>query len=116
MNNSCPRCGAAFARVRRSFVGRALFRKVQICSACGYREREWRVPFASEAAFVFSRYTRCIECGGYRVRRLSERDHIDRMSAHPLSLVFGVVLAPINHCSPCRLQYRDWRGIRSSDT
>ena len=63
-----------------------------------------------DAAFVFSRYTRCIDCGGYRVRAARprpNRPHVRR----PLSLLFGVTLAPIYHCSPCRLQYHDWRGI-----
>jgi hypothetical protein len=60
---------------------------------------------------VFSRYTRCVQCGSTRVRRLPERDRIDRMSSHPLSVLLGLTFAPIYHCNPCRLQYRDWRKI-----
>jgi hypothetical protein len=90
---------------------RLTFRKVLRCAACRYRARQLRVPFESELTFVFSRHTRCIRCGSARVRRLSDRDRIDSMSSHPLSLLLALTFAPIHHCSPCRLQYRDWRGV-----
>jgi hypothetical protein len=112
MSNACPRCGTTkLERVHRSVAGRLLFRKVLQCGQCGFRAREWRVPFESTAAFVFSRYTRCIDCGSYRVRRMPSRDQIDRMTNRPLSLVFALTFAPIYHCGPCRLQYHDWRAV-----
>ena len=72
--------------------------------------REWRVPFESLQSYVRAKHTRCIQCGNPRVRQLPGRDGIDRMSKHPLSLLAAVLLAPIYHCNPCRLQYHDWRG------
>jgi hypothetical protein len=76
--------------------------------------REWRKPFEATRTFAFSRCTRCIECGSARVRQLESRDRIDRMSRHPASLLMALTLAPIYHCSPCRLQYRDWRPVDRS--
>jgi hypothetical protein len=98
-------------RVRRSLVSRAIFRRVLHCGACGHHVRQWRKPFEATRTFVFSRHTRCVQCGSSRVRRLPERDRIDRMSTHPVSLLLALTAAPIYHCNPCRLQYRDWRSI-----
>ncbi|MGC4081145.1 MAG: hypothetical protein QM736_03280 [Vicinamibacterales bacterium] len=115
MPSLCPKCNdPALERVRRSLVERLLFRKVLVCAKCGFRKRERRVPFEAELAFVTASHTRCIECGSVRVRRLSRRDGIDRMSAHPLSVLAGLVRAPIYHCNPCRLQYHDWRPLEPS--
>jgi uncharacterized protein with PIN domain len=114
MQTSCPRCGAPLERTPRSLVGRALFRKVQLCKKCGYRLREWRVPFEAALTFMLSRYSRCIQCGSYKVRRLTGRDEIDRVSVHPLSMLVGLTLAPFYHCNPCRLQYHDWRAVHPS--
>jgi hypothetical protein len=68
------------------------------------------VPFEATLTFVLSRHSRCIQCGSYKVRRLNGRDEIDRVSAHPLSMLLGLTLAPFYHCNPCRLQYHDWRS------
>ena len=114
MQTSCPRCGASLDRVPRSLAGRVLFRKVQLCAKCGFRRREWRVPFETALTFTLSRYSRCIQCGSCKVRKLQERDHIDRVSAHPLSMLLGLTMAPLYHCNPCRLQYHDWRPAHPS--
>lgn len=114
MQNTCPRCGASMDRVPRSLAGRAFFRRVLACSKCGVRQRQWRVPFESALTFLVSRYSRCIQCGGYKVRRLQGRDLIDRVSPHPLSVLLALTLAPYYHCNPCRLQYHDWRAVHPS--
>ena len=103
------------ARVHRSLVGRAMFRKVLACSACGYRARTWRLPFEKTATFVFARHSRCIRCGSYRVKRLRGRDRIDSRSTHPISVLLSLTLAPFYHCNPCRLQYHDWRPVQPSE-
>ncbi len=112
MQTSCPRCGAPLERTPRSVVGRALFRRVQLCRKCGYQLREWRVPLEATLTFILSRYSRCIQCGSYKVRRLNGRDEIDRVSVHPFSMLIALTLAPFYHCNPCRLQYHDWRTVR----
>ena len=111
MSTPCPRCGKPLERVRRSLAGRLLFRRVLRCPACGFQVRSWRRPFEATRTFAFSRYTHCVQCGSPRVRKLPARDRIDRMSFHPLSVLLALTFAPIYHCNPCRLQYRDWRGI-----
>ena len=84
------------------------------CGRCGYRARAWRIPFEKTATFVFARYSRCIQCGSYKVRRLSGRDRIDPSSTHPVSVLLALTRAPFYHCNPCRLQYRDWRPVHPS--
>jgi uncharacterized protein with PIN domain len=111
MSNSCPNCGALLERVPRSFIGRLFFRRIRQCPKCHQTVRERRIPFEDAFRFIFSRWTRCIRCGGYRVQRIRQRDMIDRMSFHPLSRLMAVTFAPIYHCHLCRLQYRDWRGL-----
>ncbi len=114
MQTPCPRCGATLERTPRSLAGRVLFRRVLLCQKCGYRQRHWRVPFEASLTFLVSRYSRCIQCGSYRVRRLNARDQIDRVSAHPLSMLLALTLGPFYHCNPCRLQYHDWRSVHPS--
>ncbi|MFN7916254.1 MAG: hypothetical protein U0Q55_13015 [Vicinamibacterales bacterium] len=115
MPPACPNCAAGILeRVPRSFVERFLYRKVLQCGKCGFRTRERRVPFEAEIEFATAAHTRCIQCGNLRVRRLPKRDMIDRMSTHPISLLAGLVRAPIYHCNPCRLQYHDWRPVHPS--
>lgn len=108
----CPKCtSGALERVPRSLVERFVYRRVLVCRKCGYRKPVRRMPFESETAFLVSAHTRCIQCGNLRVRRLPKRDMIDRMSAHPISVLAGLMRAPIYHCNPCRLQYHDWRPL-----
>jgi hypothetical protein len=61
--------------------------------------------------FILSRHTRCVRCGRTSVKRLRERDGVDRVSRNAVSLVFSLVGAPIHHCGGCRLQYYDCRPI-----
>jgi hypothetical protein len=61
------------------------------------------------AAFLFSRYSHCIQCGSARVHRLTKRDRVDSMSHHPFSVLQHITGAPVNKCIACRLQYHDWR-------
>ncbi len=109
MSLPCLTCGGASVRHRRSLVERLFVRTVRICERCGSREREFRRPFESAREFLFARHTRCIDCGTSKVRRLSTRDHIDRMSRRPYSMLIALTGAPIYYCSGCRLQYHDWR-------
>lgn len=98
------------SRVQRVGIQRLLYRRVLQCPSCGFSHALRRLPFAALTSFLLSWHTRCIQCGNKGVRRLSERDHIDAMSYHPISVLLGLFLAPIYHCNHCRLQYRDFRG------
>ena len=106
---ACPRCHRSLVRTTRTIAQRVFYRRLLHCAACGFEAPDWRLPFKATLRFLFSTHTRCVECGTTRVRRLPARDRIDRMSRHPLSLLGGLLFAPIYHCGRCRLQYRDWR-------
>jgi hypothetical protein len=43
------------------------------------------------------------------LRRLAERDHIDHMYRHPLSLLQRLLGGKLYHCRYCRIQFYDWR-------
>lgn len=111
MSATCPRCSLPLDRQRRTPIERILFRKLWQCRSCGTRIHVWRIPFEATRAFVSTRHTSCIMCGNIRVRRIPVRDRIDAMSAHPLSVLLGLLGAPIYHCNACRHQYHDWRSL-----
>lgn len=73
-------------------------------------------PQCKEVRKIARRYTyylsdeaRCPLCGTYRLRLLAERDHIDRMSHNPLSLLQRMMGGHLYHCRYCRLQFYDRR-------
>ncbi len=111
MSATCPECSLPLDRQRRTSIERVLYRRLWVCRSCGARVHVWRIPFEATWAFVSTRHTSCIMCGNTRVRRIPVRDRIDAMSAHPLSMLFGLMGAPIYHCNACRHQYRDWRSL-----
>jgi hypothetical protein len=114
MSLLCTVCGGSLERAPRTWLERLAAARVFACSACRARARVWRVlPFVSIVRFLSSRTSQCIQCGGSRVRSLAVRDGLDRTSRHPISLLLSLVCAPICHCNMCRLQYRDWRPVRS---
>jgi hypothetical protein len=112
---ACPRCHRSLTRTTRTWLQRLLYRRLLCCAACGFEVPDRRLPFKASLRFLASSHSRCIECGTTRVRRLPARDSIDRMSRHPLSLLFGLTFAPIYHCGRCRLQYRDWRRAPAAE-
>ena len=113
MSAICPKCSSPLDRQRRSSVERVLYRKLWVCRSCGTRVHAWRIPLEATWLFLSTRYTSCIMCGNTRVRRIPARDRIDAMSAHPVSMLFGLAGAPIYHCNACRHQYHDWRPLRA---
>lgn len=106
----CPTCTFPLERQHRSIVGRLVFRRLWVCRACGRFFPEYRKPFERTCAYLLSRHTRCLSCGSARVRRLTTRDRIDRMSRHPFSLLSAITGGSIYHCNVCRFQYHDWRS------
>jgi hypothetical protein len=45
------------------------------------------------------------------LRQLSRRDHIERISWHPLNLLQGLLGGHLYYCARCRLQFYDWRHL-----
>jgi hypothetical protein len=79
------------------------------CPKCNRRVGAYHNFLYSHVRFLFARHSRCIRCGSEAVQRLKKRDKVDGFSHNPLALVQAVTGAPVNRCSPCRLQFFDWR-------
>jgi hypothetical protein len=108
----CAHCGKHLVRAHRTPFQRLVFEDVFQCTKCGYRLERWRPIARVQVTFIFSRYSHCVQCGTSKVHRLTKRDRVDSISTNVLSLLFGFSGAPLNKCTACRLQYRDWRSAR----
>jgi hypothetical protein len=113
----CPGCASKMVRAHRRLLEKAVYSDAFVCSRCKLR-LGWYHPFLfsllKQFRFVFSCYARCVRCGKQEsVSRLEKRDYIDSVSKHPLALFQRLLGAPINRCSPCRLQFYDWRPTRA---
>jgi hypothetical protein len=60
---------------------------------------------------LFQRYTHCPQCGTSRLTKRAKFDLIDRQSKNLLRRILALFDAPIYHCTFCRLQFRDYRGL-----
>ena len=92
---------------------RIAYAEVTKCLACGERVSRVHPSVSSVLHFVFSRYTRCVQCGNYNVRRLATRDRVDAMSRSVFSWMFRLTGGQLHKCDACRLQYFDWRAKQS---
>jgi DNA-directed RNA polymerase subunit RPC12/RpoP len=99
-------------RVHRTPFEKIVWSDMFECAECGHRAGTYYNALYANSRFLFSRYSRCIRCGSEAVQRLAKRDKVDGFSQHPLALIQAVVGAPVNRCSPCRLQFFDWRKPR----
>ena len=102
-------CGRGLIRMHRSVLQRLLYSGAYRCKGCGrksFRMQRW--IFATYHS-VFCGHSRCVNCGGNRVHRVSKRDRIDSLSRHPLSILLGLFFAPLVKCPSCRLQFHDFR-------
>lgn len=110
----CPACGNHASRIHRRGIQRLVYSDLYRCDHCGRVISRARAPFPATLDFVFSTHTRCIRCGTYDVHRQPVFDPVDSVSSHLLSWLWRVTFAPRNKCDRCRLQYFDWRPVRSS--
>ena len=108
----CSRCGKRLVRVHRSALEKLLWSEMYQCSDCNHREGSYHRHLYAHWRFLFSCHSRCIRCGSEAVQRLKKRDKVDGFSQNPLALMQVLVGAPVNRCSPCRLQFFDWRKPR----
>lgn len=108
----CPSCAHSLTRARRRPLERLLFGETFLCSKCGHRSAHLYPGLAVRLTFVFSRFTRCVQCGSTRVQRTASRHLVDAPSRNLFSRLLGLTGAPLNKCSSCRVHYRDWRTPR----
>ena len=106
--HSCPHCHKRLVRVHRGMLHKLFYTDMYICSGCTRRVGLWR----STLIFLFSRHSRCIQCGSHAVHRVAKWDRVDRFTRNLLGLAQSLVGAPIFRCGGCRLQYLDWRHAR----
>lgn len=99
----CPVCAGLGKRRPRSFVERLFTRAKLRCSSCN-AVWYWR-------RYFFQKHAQCPECGTSRLSKLRKYDKIDRISESVLRRSLALFGASIYHCTFCRLQFRDYRGL-----
>jgi hypothetical protein len=109
---TCPHCKKHLSRVHRRQWERFLYSDIYVCNGCARRVGSFYRPLYIHGRFLFSRYSRCIQCGSEDVQRLKKRDKVDSFATHPLAWVQLLLGAPVNRCGACRLQFFDWRKPR----
>jgi len=108
----CPVCKKRLVRVHRTALEKLWYSDMYSCSECEKRSGAFHRGLYATVRFIFSRYSHCIRCGSDAVQRLAKRDKVDGFSNHPLAWAQVILGAPVNRCSPCRLQFFDWRKPR----
>ena len=108
---TCPHCRKRLLRVRRTLFEKLLHSDMYACSGCRRRIGARR----SSLVFLFSKYARCIQCGSSStIAQLAKPDRVDHFTTNRWGLVQGLFGAPVYRCSPCRIQFYDWRRLRQS--
>ena len=102
----CDICGGPLVRRPRGAWRRIIARASYCCERCGDKSYFYRPFFA-----LFQRYSVCPICHNPRLRVLARRDHIDRRTINPIRRMLVLVGAPLYHCTFCRFQFRDVRGL-----
>jgi DNA-directed RNA polymerase subunit RPC12/RpoP len=108
----CSRCGKRLLRVHRTVLEKWLWSDMFECPACKHREGSYHRSLYAHCRVLLSRHSRCIRCGSEGIQRLKKRDKVDGFSQNPLAILQVLIGAPVNRCSPCRLQFFDWRKPR----
>jgi hypothetical protein len=103
------RCGGHLIKIHRSAIQKLFYSELYRCSVCGQTSAILPRWLLANFYVVFSLHSRCVRCGGHDVYRLDKHDRIDSLSKHPLSVLQGLLLAPLLKCPHCRLQFHDFR-------
>ena len=106
------------ARTRRTRLQKTVYSGVYVCPRCHSRlglHYAFLHGLLVRARFMFSRYSCCVRCGSYAVHAMARRDYVDAMCKNLLGVYQLVLGAPLKRCPDCRLQYYDWRPVRSTD-
>jgi ssDNA-binding Zn-finger/Zn-ribbon topoisomerase 1 len=107
--STCPHCRKRLLRVRRTPFEKLLHSDMYSCSGCQRRVGARRPSLV----FLFSKDARCIQCGSpSTVARLSKPDKVDSFTTNWLGRAPRFFGAALCRCSPCRVQFYDWRGVK----
>lgn len=94
-------------RSHRSWWERLICAAAYRCERCQQRMRISYLAVAREA-----RHANCPKCGWNDLTVRSRPDRIDKINRNPLRLLQCLLGARLYHCSHCRLQFYDVRGLR----
>lgn len=112
--HECPHPSGCQVRVSRHWLQRIFYTEVYYCTDCGVRlgihHRYLSVLFVKNVRFIFSRYSHCVSCGSGAV---DAGGSIYLLSRNPFGWIQLLAAAPLRECSPCGLQFFDWRPARS---
>jgi hypothetical protein len=107
----CPHCRKRLLRVRRTLLEKLLNSDMYACSGCRRRIGARRPSLV----FLFSKHACCIQCGSAStIARLEKPDRVDQFTTNWLGRVPRLFGAPVYRCSPCRVQFYDWRRLLST--
>lgn len=110
----CPNCGKHLVRTHRGRLQKLIYSCTFLCPDCNHRAPRLHPRLRVAHDVLLSRYAVCIRCGsGEFIRRSHRLDSVDWVSTNLLSRLQGLVGAPLNNCSACRLQFYDCRAPRS---
>lgn len=96
-------CGGRLGRVHRSLRERFLYIAVYRCDSCGER-----VTHPRGYLWYLAEETRCPRCATSKLKRLAERDGIDRMTWNLVRALRFLIPTRLYHCRYCRIQFYDF--------
>jgi hypothetical protein len=95
-------------RVHRTLMERIGYLAIYECKEC---HAEDSLPRSYQ--LHLGKLARCPKCTTYRIVRLKEPDHIDKMHTGLLNLLERMVGGKLYHCRYCRIQFFDRRRMAS---
>lgn len=95
-------------RVHRTLLERISYLAIYSCKEC---HAEDNLPRAHQ--LHRGKAARCPKCGTFRLTRLREPDHIDRMHTGFLNALEKMAGGRLFHCRYCRIQFWDRRRLQS---
>ena len=102
----CKTCGERLKRIHRSFAERFFYMGVLEFPQCNEVRR-----IARRYTYYFADQARCPLCGTFRLRMLTQKDHIDRMLKSPVNAWHKMMGGRLYHCRYCRVQFYDKRSL-----
>lgn len=106
----CRVCGERLRRIHRTLWERFLYVGIFECQRC---KTIRTVP--RRYTFYLSPAPRCPRCGTFQLRRLAQRDPVDKFHHHPWTMLQRILGGKLYHCRYCRVQFYDRRRRDSSN-
>jgi hypothetical protein len=108
---NCATCGGNLSRRPRNAFRKLFWNAAFRCDDCGAR---WYYDRSFLAAFRV--YSHCPVCQTSQLTVMESPDPVDRVSSNPLRAMLRMFGFPLDHCTFCRFQFRDWRRLDPAAT